>query len=112
MSTPIDTPQQAEINAHAGVDTTPTNTETILKELLARSLNMFQAEKLGEHVICSTISTLSNRHGIQFQRQWETVPNSFGGKIRVVRYSIPASALENARRVLAQFKARRPNCQR
>lgn len=107
MSATNDTPQQAEISAHAGVDTIPTKTETILEELLSRSLNRFEAERLGDHTLHSTVSTLSNHYGIQFRREWENVPNSFGGKTRVVRYSIPASEREKALLVLALFKGRR-----
>lgn len=50
------------------------------------SLNRFEAEKLGDHCLHSTISSLSKDLEIEILREWEKVPNRFGGTTKVKRY--------------------------
>lgn len=52
---------------------------------LRRGLNRFEAEKLGDHVLTSTVAALrANGHNII--GQWESVPTRFGRSVMVKRY--------------------------
>jgi len=72
--------------------------------ITGKSLNRFEAERIGEHCLHTTISRLSNHHGLTFTRQAEAVPNHWGSPCRVVRYSLPASQRKRAQ-VLLSFLA-------
>lgn len=50
-----------------------------------RSLNRFEAERLGDHCLHSTISTLRSK-GYSFYDEWERVPTRFNKEARVKRY--------------------------
>ena len=82
-------------------------TECVLSELITRPLNRFEAEQLGDHCLHSTISSLANNHGIEFERQREKVPNRFGGHTPVVRYRLPVSEFAKAKRLLQLMEKRR-----
>ena len=69
--------------------------------LTGASVNRFEAERLGDHCLPSTVAVLANRHGLGFQRQRERVPNRWGKPCPVTRYSLPASEHDKARKVLA-----------
>jgi hypothetical protein len=59
---------------------------SILQELrTGRSLNRFEAERLGDHCLHSTIATLRGK-GYLFFDEWERVPTRFDRKVRVKRY--------------------------
>ena len=76
----------------------------ILAHLLAgNSLNRFEAERLGDHCLPSTISALASRYGVLFQNEPEQVPNRFGGQTRVVRHSLAASQHDHAREALVRM---------
>lgn len=76
----------------------------ILAHLLAgNSLNRFEAERLGDHCLPSTISALASRYGVLFQNEPEHVPNRFGGVTRVVRHSLAASQHDHARKALVRM---------
>ncbi|MDI3185185.1 MULTISPECIES: hypothetical protein [Pseudomonas] len=64
------------------------------------SLQRFEAERLGDHCLHSTISSLANGYGLKFQRQLERVPNHWGEPCTVTRYTLPASERRRARIVL------------
>ncbi len=68
-----------------------------------QSLNRFEAERLGDHCLNSTVAVLSNTYGLTFIRRTETVPNRFGGTTPVTRYKLPESEIERAQRVLAHL---------
>lgn len=77
----------------------------ILRHFLAgQTLNVFEAEPLGDHCLNSTVSTLSNLCGLQFEREWETVPTRFGVKVRVVRYKLAESSQEVAQALLMRWR--------
>ena len=79
----------------------PTKISRVLAYLLQDySLNRFEAERLGDHCLHSTISRLSNAYGLNFTRQPERVPNHWGQPCMVTRYSLPASERKRARNVL------------
>lgn len=60
----------------------------------------FEAERLGDHCLHSTISSLANGYGLKFQRQLERVPNHWGEPCTVTRYTLPASERRRASAVL------------
>ena len=60
---------------------------TILNALVETPLTRFDAEGLGDHCLNSTISALSNQHGLEFPRRWVKVPNRFGGETPCKEYS-------------------------
>jgi hypothetical protein len=55
---------------------------TVMRE--GQSLNRFEAERLGDHCLHSTISTLRNK-GYEFTDRWEWVRTRFG-ETHVKRY--------------------------
>lgn len=60
---------------------------TILRVMRAgKSLNRFEAEVLGDHVLPSTIAGL-RAQGHLFLASWERVPTRFGKLVRVRRYT-------------------------
>jgi hypothetical protein len=66
-----------------------------------KSLNRFEAERLGEHCLHSTISRLTNHHGLTFARHAEAVPNRWGSPCRVTRYSLPVHQKKRAKVLLS-----------
>lgn len=50
-----------------------------------RGLNLFEAERIGEHVLRTTIARL-RRDGYLITGEWEEVPTRFGAPARVLRY--------------------------
>ncbi|NEX61730.1 hypothetical protein G3574_11625 [Noviherbaspirillum sp. 17J57-3] len=50
-----------------------------------QSLNRFEAERLGDHCLHSTISSLRAK-GYQFHDDWEWVRTRFGREVHVKRY--------------------------
>ncbi len=80
----------------------PTKIARILAHLLTgASINRFEAERIGDHCLNSTISDLANNHGLTFERTPEKVPNHWGQPCDVIRYSLPRSEHRSAREVLA-----------
>lgn len=83
-----------------------TKTRTILEVFVSgRTLNRFEAERLGDHTLNSTISTLVNAKGLVFIRHTEEVPNRFGTLTRVTRYRL---ANHSKKRALALLGGARP----
>ena len=64
-----------------------TENDTIMNALAERSLTRFDAERLGDHCLPSTISGLSTQHGLEFPRRWVKVPNRFGGETLCKQYT-------------------------
>ncbi|WP_277053096.1 hypothetical protein [Zestomonas thermotolerans] len=84
-----------------------TKIATILRLMLdGHSINRFEVEHVGDHCLHSTISSLANDYGLIFTRTWEQVPNRFGGKTRVMRYSLPPSQHKRARAVLVALTSK------
>ena len=84
----------------------PTKISRVLAHLLQdHSLNRFEAERLGDHCLHSTISSLTHGYGLRFARQTERVPNHWGLPCQVTRYSLPATENKRARNVLAMLSA-------
>lgn len=86
--------------------TSPSKIARILAHLLTgASLNRFEAEKIGDHCLNSTISELANRHGLAFRRISERVPNRWGAPCTVTRYALPQSEFARASQVLARLES-------
>ena len=73
----------------------------VLNHLLTiGDLNRFEAERIGDHCLNTTISVLANNYGLMIIRTPEKVKNRFGSKTRVYRYSLPNSEHERAAKLL------------
>jgi hypothetical protein len=84
--------------------TTKQKTVTKLDRILAilangRSLNRFEAERIDDHCLHSTISTLQGKHGLYFTREMEKVPNFLGEQTSVMRYWLEGDQLQLAREI-------------
>ncbi|MDZ4326594.1 MAG: hypothetical protein U1A73_16485 [Pseudomonas sp.] len=97
--------------SHADTTTTstgkaPTKISRVLAYLLQdHSLNRFEAERLGDHCLHSTISSLTHGYGLKFARRTERVPNHWGLPCQVTRYSLVATEYKRARNVLAMLRS-------
>ncbi|KRP48712.1 MULTISPECIES: hypothetical protein [Pseudomonas] len=88
-------------NTTIGTAKAPTKISRVLAYLLQdRSLNRFEAERLGDHCLHSTISSLTHGYGLNFARKSERVPNHWGLPCQVTRYSLPLSERKRASNVL------------
>lgn len=73
----------------------------ILTTLAAgRSLNRFEAERVGDHTLHSTVSSIERRYGIRVDRLEETVPGYAGHKTRVMRYWLSPEQQELAAKLM------------
>ncbi|HEQ0066712.1 TPA: hypothetical protein VDW55_005005 [Pseudomonas aeruginosa] len=100
-------PQRSERNAIT-VANAPTKTSRILAYLVAGgSLNRFEAERLGDHCLNSTISALKHHWGVDFDIVPERVPTRWGKGCDVNRYSIPESQRKRAQRALSMMTLNR-----
>ncbi|CAJ3765446.1 helix-turn-helix domain protein [Burkholderia pseudomallei] len=73
------------------------------------SLNRFDAERLGDHCLNTTISTL-RAEGWLIASEWETVPTRFGKTARVLRYRLtgyrnPAEVTDEIAAILGEGRA-------
>lgn len=56
---------------------------------LPKGLNRFEAERIGDHCLNSTVAVIREQYGNRLIQRWETVPNRFSDKgVRVLRYWI------------------------
>ena len=90
---------EGSTNRHA------TKSSVIAEALLSGSLNRFEAERIGDHTLNSTVSALRAR-GVVIDAAWEEVPTRFGKPVRVKRYSIPRSQRRKAREILKRRAGR------
>ncbi|CAI8880328.1 DNA-binding protein [Pseudomonas sp. IT-P258] len=68
------------------------------------SLNRFEAERIGDHCLPSTISELGRCHDLIIDRHFERVPNRWGEPCLVKRYNLPSSEHDKTDKVLAYLK--------
>lgn len=59
----------------------------------------FQAEKVGDHCLPTTVSDLQKKHGVCFCRRSVKVPNHFGSETTVSEYWLEGTSLEKAESV-------------
>lgn len=64
-----------------------TKKDSILAALRDRSLNRFEAERMGDHCLPSTVAAL-REDGYIIHDAWEEVPTRFGRTCRVKRYRL------------------------
>ena len=86
MSSNTKKPPQSARTQEANIKTVSKN-NTIMVALAEGSLTRFDAERLGDHCLPSTISGLSTQHGLEFPRRWVKVPNRFGGETLCKQYT-------------------------
>lgn len=56
---------------------------------LPHGLNRFEAERIGDHCLNSTVADLRKTYGSNLIQKWETVPSRYSAKgVRVLRYWI------------------------
>ncbi|MCA8296312.1 hypothetical protein LGN19_21170 [Burkholderia sp. AU30198] len=93
MADPQVSQGKENLNSNANVNTTLSvkplgKIEHVLLELRRGiSLNRFDAERIGDHCLNTTISTL-RAEGWPITGEWETVPTRFGKTVRVLRYRL------------------------
>lgn len=58
----------------------------LLRFIDGDSQNRFEAERLGDHCLHTTVSDLQRGYGIRFCRRRERVPTRFGKPVTVCRY--------------------------
>jgi hypothetical protein len=86
MSINTKKPPQSDRTQGANKKTVSKN-NTIMVALVEGSLTRFDAERLGDHCLPSTISGLSIQHGLEFPRKLVKVPTRFGGETSVMEYT-------------------------
>lgn len=83
----------------------PCKMARILSHLLTgANLNRFEAERLGDHCLRSTISALAIVYMLSFKRQSECVLIGWSAPCNVTRYSLPPSEYKHACAVLTLIK--------
>ncbi|MDW9254401.1 helix-turn-helix domain protein [Burkholderia thailandensis] len=93
MADPQASQDKKNLNSNANVNTTFAQKplgkiDRVLLELRRGvSLNRFEAERMGDHCLNTTISTLRGE-GWLIAGEWETVPTQFGKMARVLRYRL------------------------
>ena len=65
-----------------------------------RRIHRFDAERLGDHCLPTTISDLQKKHGIYFDRQTVTVPNRFGSETAVSQYWLAGVNMDKAQEIV------------
>jgi hypothetical protein len=98
------TPKGSQSLSHGDVTTNdaPNKICRVLAHLITgKSLNRFEAERIGEHCLHSTISRLTNQYGLTVARKAESVPNNWGGPCRVVRYWLGATERKRGKVLLS-----------
>lgn len=90
--------------SHRAVDpqgNAPSKIARVLAHLLnSGALNRFEAERIGDHCLHSTISALANGYGLSFKRTPEKVTTHWGQPCDVIRYALPRTEHRRARAVL------------
>lgn len=64
------------------------------------SLNRFEAERIGDHTLPSTISAIQSQHGLTISRVSERVPNNYGTATTCARYFLTRANMRKALRIL------------
>lgn len=65
-------------------------------------LNCFEAVKLHDYILRTTVSDLQKSCGLKFSRKWESVPNAFGKKTDCVRYWLDETNIQIALAILGR----------
>lgn len=62
-------------------------------------LHRFQAERVGDHCLPTSVADLQSRHSIIFSRKRVRVPNRFGSETSVCEYWLDGESLKRAREI-------------
>lgn len=82
----------------------PTKLARILRQLVSgTALDMLKAEKIGDHCLHSTVSSLANGYGITIDRRWVSYENAYGTRTRIREYWLAKSSKERAVSLLSQW---------
>ena len=85
----------------------PTKIERVLEEfVLGKKLNRFDAFALRDTCLHSTVSELTQRHGLRFKRKTIQVYRQ-GDKVSVTLYWLDETSLAEAKKLLLSMKKRR-----
>lgn len=74
----------------------------VLAELTRGPLHRFEAERIGDHCLPSTISALARRYGLRIERDWTRVPTRFGTEADVKRYWLADESRALALRLMSE----------
>lgn len=101
--------EEQSSQSHGNSNTTPpTKIARVLRHLLSgKTLIRFEAERIGDHCLPSTISTLTHSYGLAFSRTQEKAPNRWGAPCDVTRYGLPESEHRRALIVLLMLSKRK-----
>lgn len=106
MKKPTGSKGTRQARAHTDSTATPTKQARILRLFVdGNSLNRFEAERIGDHALPSTVSTLRHGYGLEIIGTPETVPTRFGKPSRCKRYHLPEAAHGAALALLAQWES-------
>ena len=79
----------------------PGKLESMLKRFASgERLHRFQAERVGDHCLPTSVADLQSRHGIEFSRKRVKVPNRFGSETSVCEYWLEDDHLQRARKIV------------
>lgn len=68
------------------------------------SLNRFEAERIGEHCLHSTVSVFRNDYDLVIHDEFESVPNRVGKLTEVKRYWIEGTSKPQAMKLLSLWR--------
>ena len=75
-----------------------TKTFTVIKYFATGgTLHRFQAERIGDHVLPSTMFVINRDYGLSFNSEWVDVPTNFAKPVRVKKYWLEGDSLNMAR---------------
>ncbi|MEP1446267.1 MAG: hypothetical protein ABJK37_09185 [Paraglaciecola sp.] len=72
----------------------------LLRFANGQKLNRFDAERIGDHCLPSTVSDLQKRNALTFCRKLVKVPNRFGSRTSVMMYWLEGESLLIARKII------------
>lgn len=86
-------------------DTTNSQPDGKLKRMLRHfamgdRLHRFDAERLGDHVLPTTVSGLQSTHKVYFNRKRIKIPNRFGAETSVCEYWLEGDQLRKAQLIV------------
>jgi hypothetical protein len=80
----------------------PTKQRAMLERFASgERFHRFEAERVGDHCLPSTVSEIETKYQISFSREWVAVRNRFGTSTRVVRYGLENESLAKARAIVS-----------
>ena len=74
-----------------------------------KRLHRFQAERMGDHTLNSSVSYIQKSYGLLFKRRRVDVPNRFGSTTSVCEYWLDEAGQELAKNLLPPNKKSAPD---